>query len=88
MAESNLTAESQTISYKGQTLDIEKLLKLQARDERRIQQRNEWFKTEEGKAYQRANAKRWYERNREKKIADVKERYHFKKECKQIFDSL
>ena len=42
------------------------------------------FKTlEEYREYQRANAKKWYQENREKKIAYQKEYYKRKKEARE-----
>ena len=57
----------------GVTLD--KLLKLYEQHKKSIEHRNEWFKTEEGKAYQRAMAKKHYDKHKEEILEKRAQKY-------------
>ena len=65
----------------GVTLD--KLLQVYEKQrmysERRAEQRTAFYKTEEGKEYNRKKAKEYYERNKETVQKKNKDRYHSKK---------
>lgn len=57
----------------GVTLD--KLLKLYEKNKKSLERRNEWYKTDEGRAYQRLMAKKHYEKHKEEILEKRASRY-------------
>lgn len=54
---------------------LAKLIAAYEQKKRSLQERNEWFKTDAGKEYNRMKAKQYYERNKEKILAKRAVRY-------------
>jgi len=56
-------------------VSLETLVKVYETSRKHSQKRDDWFKTDEGRAYQRQKAKAYYERNKEKVLAKRAEAY-------------
>jgi hypothetical protein len=54
---------------------LAELVRAYEQKKQKINERNEWFKTDAGKEYNRMKAKQYYERNKEKVLAKRMERY-------------
>ena len=65
---------------------LETLVQVYETSRRQNEKRGEWFKTEEGKAYQRKKAKEYYERNRDKVLVKRAEAYQDEEKRKVIQD--
>jgi RecA-family ATPase len=70
--------ENTTALPEGVTM--EKLLKIYEHHKKSIDARNEWYKTEEGRAYQRAWAKKYYDKHKDEILAKREARYAEKRE--------
>jgi hypothetical protein len=60
-------------------VSMEKLLRLYEKQRKCLEKRAEFYKTEEGKAYNRQKAKEYYERNKAMVQEKNRERYRAKK---------
>jgi hypothetical protein len=65
---------------------LETLVQVYETSRRHNEKRGEWFKTEEGKAYQRQKAKEYYERNKDKVLQKRAEAYQDEEKRKVIQD--
>jgi len=65
---------------------LETLIRVYETSRKHSQKRDDWFKTEEGKAYQRQKAKQYYEKNREKVLAKRAEAYQDEDKRKAILE--
>lgn len=59
---------------------IEKLVKVYNNYQRKVAQRTQWYQTEEGKAYNRAKAKEYYQKHKAEILAKRAERYEADRE--------
>lgn len=67
------TPVNTTALPEGVTLEM--LLNVYNKNRKSLDTRNAWFKTEEGKAYNRANAKNYYDKNKEIVLQKMATRY-------------
>ena len=59
---------------------LEQLVQIYNKQKEHLAKRREWFKTEEGREYNRQKAAVYYDRNKEKVLAKAKTRYEGDKE--------
>ena len=59
---------------------LEQLVQIYNKQKEHLAKRREWFKTEEGREYNRQKAAGYYDRNKEKVLAKAKTRYEGDKE--------
>ena len=60
---------------------LEHLVKMYTKQKEHLAKRREWFKTEEGREYNRQKAAVYYDRNKERVLAKAKTRYENDKEA-------
>ena len=61
-------------------VSLEHLVQMYTKQKEHLAKRREWFKTEEGREYNRQKAAVYYDRNKEKVLAKAKTRYEGDKE--------
>jgi hypothetical protein len=71
--------ETQVQLPEGVTL--EHLVQMYTKQKEHLKKRKEWFKTEEGREYNRQKAAVYYDRNKERVLAKAKTRYEQDKEA-------
>lgn len=71
--------ETQVQLPEGVTL--EHLVQMYTKQKEHLKKRKEWFKTEEGREYNRMKAAVYYDRNKDKVLAKAKARYEEDKEA-------